>query len=257
MKAVDAVKQYWDEFPCGIQISDKDKGTREFFEEIKTKFRDVYAPYTHSDALLNFRAYRDKSVLEVGCGIGLDALEFARNGAHVTAVDLSPKNIELAQAYFGHNNLKAAIEVGDAERLRFGDGTFDLALAIGVLYYTPNTQKAVDELRRVLRPGGKAICMFYNRYSWYVLLARMSHSNLDHEDKDPPVVKLYSVKEVTNLFRQFSHVEVETDRFPTKTLKRSGVIANLYNSCVVPLVEIVPKRMIRPFGFHVIVKATK
>jgi ubiquinone/menaquinone biosynthesis C-methylase UbiE len=257
MKTIREVQQYWDDYPCGIQVTDKDLGTKEFFEDIKKQFRQTYAAYAHSNELLNFSGYKGKSVLEVGCGIGIDALEFAKNGAHVTAIDLSPTNIELARQYFTYNNTQATIEVGDAEHLRFPDNTFDLAVAIGVLYYTPNTQKAVDELYRVLKPGGTAICMFFNRYSWYVLLARMSCTNIDHEERDPPILKLYSRGEIKQMFEKFSAVDIMMDRFPTKTIKRSSIAAKLYNSIVVPLFRIVPRPLIKPLGFHVIVKAAK
>jgi ubiquinone/menaquinone biosynthesis C-methylase UbiE len=257
MTTIKEVQQYWDEYPCGIQVTNEEWGSREFFNDIKKKFQETYTAYAHSDALLNFRAYKDKSVLEIGCGIGIDALEFARNGARVTAIDLSPKNIELTKKYFAYNAVDATIEVGNAEQLRFPDNTFDLVIAIGVLYYTPNTQKAVDEIFRVLKSDGKIICMFFNLYSWYVLLARISSTNIDHEKKDPPIIKLYSIKEVKKMFEKFSTLEIVMDRFPTKTIKRSGIIAHLYNSVLVPLFGIIPKPIIRPFGFHIIVKAIK
>jgi ubiquinone/menaquinone biosynthesis C-methylase UbiE len=248
---------YWDEYPCGIQVTDAELGSREFFDEIKKTFHENYAPLAHSDELLDFRGYQGKAVLEVGCGIGLDSLEFARHGAQVTAIDLSPTNVELARKYFKYHNLDAIIEVGNAEQLSFPDNTFDLAVAIGVLYYTPNTQKAVNEIFRVLKPGGKTICMFFNRRSWYVLLSRISRTNIDHEQVDPPVMKLYSVNEVNKLFDEFSGYEIIMDRFPTKTIKRSGILAYLYNYCLVPPFKMLPKILIRPFGFHIIIKAIK
>jgi ubiquinone/menaquinone biosynthesis C-methylase UbiE len=257
MQTLRDVQAYWDRYPCGIQVSQREVGTREFFEEIKAKFRETYGAYAHSDDLLNFRGYLGKSVLEIGCGIGLDALEFAKNGADVTAIDLSPRNIELARKYFAYNGLRATIEVGNAEALRFADNTFDLVVAIGVLYYTPNTETAVEEILRVLKPQGKAICMFFNRYSWYTLLAGISRTNLDHEHGDPPILKLYSAREARELFAKFSSVAVVMHRFPTTTIKRSGVLARLYNYGVVPVSRLIPRALIRPFGFHIVVQATK
>jgi ubiquinone/menaquinone biosynthesis C-methylase UbiE len=257
MKTIRDVQEYWDEYPCGIQITGEEIGSRGFFEDIKRKFHMTYAAYAHSEELLQFASYKGKSVLEVGCGIGLDAIEFAKNGAQVTAIDLSPQNIELAKKYFAHYNLAATIEVGNAEQLRFPSDSFDLAIAIGVLYYTPNTQKAVDELLRVLKPGGKAICMFFNRHSWYPILARISGKNIDHEEKDPPVLKLFSLKEVKQLFFRFSSVEIIMERFPTRTIKRSGILAQVYNHGLVPFFKVLPKPLIKPWGFHIIVKATR
>jgi ubiquinone/menaquinone biosynthesis C-methylase UbiE len=257
MTTISDVRNYWDEYPCGIQVSDKEVGSREFFEEIKTKFDRTYAAYAHSEKLLRFRERRGKAVLEIGCGIGIDAAEFARYGANVTTLDLSLKNIDLARKYFEYNGLTGNLLVGNAEAMDFADNTFDLVVAIGVFIYTPNTQKAIDEVLRVVKPGGEVICMFWNRISWYPLLVRLSGGHFDHQEKDAPLIKLYSVHEIKKMFEKFSKVEIETDRFPTKTIKRSGVLATLYNHGIVPLCQVIPQRLMKPFGFHIIVKAMK
>jgi len=257
MATISDVRNYWDEYPCGIQVSDKEVGSKEFFEEIKRKFDRTYAAYAHSEKLLRFRERKGKSVLEIGCGIGIDAAEFARYGAHVTTLDLSPKNIELAKKYFSYNHLSGNLLVGNAEVMDFDNDTFDLVVAIGVFIYTPDTQKAIDEVLRVVKPGGEVICMFWNRISWYPLLVRFSGGHFDHEEKDAPLIKLYSVREIRRMFGKFSKLEIETDRFPTKTIKRSGLLASAYNYGLVPLCQAIPKSWIKPFGFHIIVKAVK
>jgi ubiquinone/menaquinone biosynthesis C-methylase UbiE len=256
-QALKDLQEYWDEYPCGIQVSHKELGTREFFDEIKKKFDHTYAAYAHSEKLLRFPAWKGKSVLEIGCGIGIDALEFARHGARVTAVDLSPRNIELAKKYFSHNNLDGAFVVGNAEEMCFPDQSFDLVVAIGVFIYTPNIRKALDEVLRVVKPGGEVICMFWNRLSWYTLLVTLSRTHFDHEEKDAPMINLYSAKELRKLFHKFSHLETETDRFPTRTIKRSGILAHLYNYGFVPLFKMIPRAIIEPYGFHIIVKAIR
>ncbi|HSE89966.1 MAG TPA: class I SAM-dependent methyltransferase [Candidatus Binatia bacterium] len=257
MTTLKDVQHYWDEYPCGIQVSDKEFGSREFFDEIKKKFDRTYAAYAHSEKLLRFRERKGKSVLEIGCGIGIDAAEFARHGAQVTTLDLSPNNIELAKKYFSYNNLSGNLLVGNAEAMDFEDDTFDVVVAIGVFIYTPDTQKAINEVLRVVKPGGEVICMFWNRISWYPLLVRLSGGHFDHEEKDAPLIKLYSAKEIRKMFEKFSTVEIETDRFPTKTIKRAGLLATVYNYGLVPLCRLIPKRLIKPFGFHIIVEAVK
>jgi ubiquinone/menaquinone biosynthesis C-methylase UbiE len=256
-KELKALQEYWDEYPCGIQVSEKAIGTKEFFDEIKTKFDRTYQAYAHSQKLLRFPEWRGKSVLEIGCGIGMDAIEFARHGAHVTAVDLSPKNIQLTKQYFSHNNLTGTFVVGNAEQLCLPDNSFDLVVAIGVFIYTPNIEKALDEVLRVVKPGGEVICMFWNRISWYTMLVKLSGTHFDHEVKDAPMINLYSVKELRGLFGKFSQVETETDRFPTKTIKRSGLLASLYNYGLVPLLQLVPMPIMKRFGFHIIVRAVR
>ena len=223
------------------------------FEEIKRKFDNTYAAYCQSDESNLFKVEKPNTKL----GIGIDALEFARHGAHVTAVDLSPKNIELAKKYFSHNDLIGTFLVGNAEELCFPDNSFDLVVAIGVFIYTPDIRKALDEVLRVVKPGGEVICMFWNRISWYTMLVRLSGTHFDHQEKDAPMINLYSVKELKKLFERFSAVETRADRFPTKTIKRSGGLARLYNYGLVPFFRMIPKSIMKPFGFHIIVKAVR
>ena len=88
-------------------------------------------------------------------------------------------------------------------------------------------------------------------------VAKVSHSNLDHEDEDAPILKLYSRKQVRQMFRQFSDVTIVMNRFPTRTIKRGGLRAWLYNHALVPFSSAIPKAVIRPFGFHINVVAVK
>jgi len=157
------VREWWNERPCGFRISAHPLGARSFFEEIE---KQRYAQEYHIPGIVNFPAWKGRVVLEVGCGLGTDLLQFARSGAHVTGIDLTPKAIELTRERFKLYNLGATIEVGDAEHLRFPDETFDLVYSHGVIHHTPNSQKAIDEIHRVLKPGGRAIVMLYHKHSY-------------------------------------------------------------------------------------------
>jgi SAM-dependent methyltransferase len=258
LKTITEVQHYWDEYPANILL-EPDAGSREFFLRYRQKYRELYVgDQSYSQELLNFDSYKGKRVLEIGCGMGIEAGEFARHGAHVTAIDLSPTTIELARKYFDEFELAGTIEIGNAEQLRFADSMFDLVVAVSVLHYTPDTQKAIEEARRVLKAGGKFICQLYNRYSWLLLLAKISGTNVNCPVEDPPVINCYSVSEVKKMFQGFNHSEITVDRFPTKTLMdRKGLLAQLYNRGFVPVVQLIPQRMIKPFGFHIIVQAVK
>jgi ubiquinone/menaquinone biosynthesis C-methylase UbiE len=105
-------------------------------------------------------------VLEIGCGIATDGLEFARNGANYVGVDLTPHSIELARERFSLFGIPGQFEVGNAEeRLPFSDGTFDHIYSFGVIHHSPLPERIVHEIRRVLRPGGTLTVMLYNRSS--------------------------------------------------------------------------------------------
>lgn len=247
MITADQIRDYWDEHATAIQVDGMEWSSREFFRTVK-KFHD---------GILEVQACGGKSVLEMGCGLGIDALELAKHGARVTAIDLAPTYIEMAKRNFAYNNVRAVLEVGNAEQLRFESNSFDLVFAIGVFQYTQHPQKAINEALRILKPGGEAIVMMYNKYSWFPFFAKISGMNYENQDKDPPIVHICSVSQIRRWFAGFSEVNIMIDRFPTTVEGRTGILVWLYNFILVPGFQIIPKSLIRPFGFHVIVKAIK
>ncbi len=163
----DEVREYWNSHPCGTQFTDLEWGSREFFDEVE-KFRYDTQPFMKKIA--EFDKFAGKRVLEIGCGLGTDLLQFARGGADVTGIDLTPNSIELVQKRFRMESLQVDARVADAENLPFANDSFDLIYSFGVLHHTPNTQKAIDEVYRVLKPGGRIIIMLYNKTSLHVWL---------------------------------------------------------------------------------------
>lgn len=157
------VRDFWQANPCGVKFAKEEIGTREFFDEIE---RHRYQTEWHIPEVVGFPRWRDKDVLEVGCGVGTDAISFAREGARYTGVDLTDASIELVRSRFAIEGLTAKLRVADAEALPFADDSFDLVYSHGVLHHTPETQQAVDQLHRVLRPGGTAMVMLYHRNSY-------------------------------------------------------------------------------------------
>lgn len=256
MSKIKQVQQYWDEYTTEIQtqFTSKRLGSRGYFQEIKIHHDKAYAL---SNQILDLPNIRGKSVLEIGCGIGLDALEYAKHGAHVAAIDLSPICINLAKRYFSYHNLNGVLKIGNAEQLPYKDNEFDVVVARQILMFTPDPQKAVDEMLRVLKPGGEAIALLHNRHSWYALLGKVTGTNLVAEAKDPPVNTLHSIKEANQMFQRFSVVKIILDKFPAKTKRRTGVLARLYNLVFVPVLKIIPRGIIRPFGWYIIIKAIK
>ena len=91
---VSAVQSYWNNRPCNIRHSQKEIGSEEYFNEVEWR---KYKVEPHIPAFADFEQWRGKKVLEVGCGIGTDTMNFARHGAQVTAVDLSDQSIALAK----------------------------------------------------------------------------------------------------------------------------------------------------------------
>jgi len=157
------VHDFWQANPCGTKFAEGEIGTAQFFDAVE---RHRYQTEWHIPEVVDFPRWRDRDVLEVGCGLGTDAVNFARAGARYTGVDLTEASIELVRKRFAIENLEADLRVADAEALPFPDDSFDLVYSHGVLHHTPDTQRAIDEVYRVLRPGGIVMAMLYHKNSY-------------------------------------------------------------------------------------------
>src|SRR5213593_2802878 len=157
------VRAFWQAHPCGTKFSDAEIGTREFFARIEAH---RYAKEWHIPEAADFAGARGLRVLEIGCGLGTDGVRFAKAGADYTGVDLTDAAIELARKRLELSGLRGELRVSDAENLDFADESFDLVYSHGVLHHTPDIARAVSEIHRVLRPGGRAIVMLYHRDSY-------------------------------------------------------------------------------------------
>src|SRR5215470_942401 len=91
------VRDFWQANPCGAKFAREDIGTREFFQTIE---RHRYQTEWHIPEVVRFERWRDRDVLEAGCGLATDAAMFARAGARFTGIDLTERSIELARQRF-------------------------------------------------------------------------------------------------------------------------------------------------------------
>jgi len=246
------IAAYWDEHIHDLAITSYPTGTREFFQQLD-KYR--YDKLNYLPRLVDFSSYKGKNLLEVGCGTGIDLVRFAREGANVTGIDLSKTAIDLAGRNFMQSGLNADLFVMNGEGMQFADNTFDVVYAHGVLQYTADSAKMIDEIHRVLRPGGEAIMMVYNRHSWLNLMRNVTNVPLEHEDA--PVLKKYSVSELKQLLRPFQNYQIIPERFPVKTKLHSGWKARLFNNFFVGAFNLMPRPWIRPFGWHLMAFAVK
>ena len=104
-------------------------------------------------------------MLEVGCGMGTMAMNWAQHDARIVPVDLTQTAVRQTRKRFELHGLEGVPFQAQAERLPFRDNAFDFAYSWGVLHHTPNTKRALEELHRVVRPGGRVGVMLYNRRS--------------------------------------------------------------------------------------------
>ena len=157
------VRSFWQEHPCGTKFADAEMGTREFYTRVE---EHRYRTEWHIPEAAGFARAEGLRVLEVGCGLGTDGAQFARAGALYTGVDLTEAAVSLARRRFELESLPGEFRIADAENLDFADDSFDLVYSHGVLHHTPDTARAVREVWRVLRPGGRAVVMLYHRDSY-------------------------------------------------------------------------------------------
>lgn len=249
---VDQIRAYWNEHIHDLEIARYPIGTREFFGEL-TDYRLEKLEYL--PRVVDFDAYKGKLVLGVGCGIGIDLVQFAKRGAFVTGVDVAEVSIQLAGENFRQQDIDGVLRIMNGEDLQFGDGSFDMVYAHGVLQYTNSPERMIREVHRVLKTGGEAILMVYNRYSWLNLLATLFNVKLEHEDA--PVLRKYSISEFKKMLDAFSRVEIIPERFPVKTRLHHGLKAAVYNSVFVSSFNLIPRGLVRPFGWHLMAKAIK
>jgi SAM-dependent methyltransferase len=157
------VKEFWNSNPCQSDLSEAED-RRRYFDEIS---RSRYGRHEwHVPTIAGFQKYAGKDVLEIGCSIATDGLEFAKNGANYTGLDLTPASIEIARERFQLFGASGRFEVANAEeRIPFPDESFDHVYSFGVIHHSPTPERIVSEIHRVLRRGGTFTIMLYNRTS--------------------------------------------------------------------------------------------
>jgi SAM-dependent methyltransferase len=243
---IDAIAAYWNDRIHDLEMTEAPAGTREFFDDLdEYRFDKLH----YLPRLVDFAAYRDHEVLEVGCGIGTDLVRFARGGARVTGVDLSKTAIDLARRNFELHDLQPHdLRVANAEALPFPDAHFDLVYGHGVVQYTADPARLVRECARVLRPGGTAIFMVYNRVSWLNALSKVMKVPLEHEDA--PVLRKFSIGEFKALLAPFPSVRIVPERFPVKSRLHKGWKGVAFNTVFVETFNALPRVWVRPLGWH-------
>lgn len=211
------VRAHWEADPCGAKTARAPAGSAEFYREVE-EWRYRAEPFI--PAFARFAECGGRDVLEVGVGLGTDFVRFARAGARVVGVDLTAKAVEMTRERLALEGLDGTVLVADAEALPFADAAFDVVYSYGVLHHTPDTRKALDEVRRVLRPGGEARIMLYSRRSWFALGVWGRHALRRRrpwhtiatalaEDLESPGTKAFTQAELERLFSGFSDVRYE------------------------------------------------
>jgi ubiquinone/menaquinone biosynthesis C-methylase UbiE len=169
-------KTWWEENPMTYDWARTLKlepGTPEFYNAIDERFFRSSKPFGHPNypadppfaRQVDYASVRGKKVLEIGCGAGAMAAAFAREGADITAIDITQTAVDFTRRRFDLFGLAGDIRRMDAEALEFPDNHFDRVWSWGVIHHSASMEKIIGEIRRVLKPGSKAQIMVYHRHS--------------------------------------------------------------------------------------------
>ena len=238
-------REQWGQDPCGAEYDrEHELGTREFFDQVERHRYNEYAAWM--PRLMEFDRFQGARLLEIGCGMGTDLLQFARGGARCVGIDLTPRSVEITRHRFRLYGADGRFMISDGEHLPFADNSFDVVYSNGVLHHTPDTAGAIREVHRVLRPGGLAKVMLYHRHSlnyWVEIVLRrgilgaeflrgrtaediMSRVIEFSDHGARPLVKVYSRRQTRELFSMFKEVRVEVEQLTRAELRFLSVLVS-------------------------------
>lgn len=223
---IETVREFWDNRPCNLRHSPAPVGTREYFDQVEAR---RYFVEPHIPGFADFPRWRGKEVLEIGCGLGTESINFVRAGARLTIVELSPRSLELCRQRFDVYGLDATFHEGNVERL--GDvlapRKFDLIWSFGVLHHTPSPVAAIAALRPFLSDDGELRIMLYSKVSYKLFwimretgvwdLSQMDTLVAKHSEAQTgcPVTYTYTFDGVAALLDGFEILDIRKDHiFP-------------------------------------------
>jgi cyclopropane fatty-acyl-phospholipid synthase-like methyltransferase len=212
-------KKYWDKQPCNSKNSKK-KISKEYFNEITN---NRFFVEKHILNFANFTKYKKKRVLEIGCGIGTDAIEFIKNGAQYFGVDFSEKSLELTKKRIKIFNLNKFnpqlfnLDAHNLTKIKKLNVKFDLIYSFGTLHHCKNMKKCFTEIYKLANKKTEIKIMLYAKNSYKNFLTKVTRYRYEAQKGCPIVHKIdyNDLKELIN--NKFKIKKIEQDFiFPYK-----------------------------------------
>ncbi|MFA4909456.1 MAG: class I SAM-dependent methyltransferase [Desulfobacteria bacterium] len=228
MSTVQLVRDYWNKRPCNIRHSTQPVGTQAYFDEVEKR---KYFVEPHIPEFTEFHKWKGKKVLEIGCGMGTDSINFARAGADLTVIDLSSESLNLCKRRFEVYGLNARFYCGNSEKLSsfVPVEKYDLVYSFGVIHHTPYPERVISEIHKYMGPSSIFKIMVYHRTSWKAFWILMKYGKgkfwkidklvADYSEAQTgcPVTYTYTKKSVKDLLKGFKIEEMNIEHiFPYK-----------------------------------------
>lgn len=255
MTLKEKIIEYWNRQPCNIKHGTSPVGTPEFYAEVSER---RFRVEPHIREFAGFHLWQGKRVLEVGCGIGSDAEEFAKHGADYVGVDISNASLDVAKQRFDvleldgeFHNRSAGDDISDL-------GKFDLVYSYGVIHHFPDIDKTIDNISKVLNPGGEFRFMVYAKNSWKYAMIQKGLDQFEAQS-GCPYANAFTHNDIKNL--------LSSDKWTLERLRQSHCF--MYNVeeykkgnyVFEPWFEAMPddvRDAVREYlGWHLLVKAKR
>ncbi len=227
------------------------EGTAEFYREIDRRLCEALPEVHRNDSPyslpLDKESLEGKRVLVIGCGAGVEAEVLRRRGARVIALDFTERALALTKRRLEIGQISVHLVRADAEALPFRGVLFDRIWSWGVIHHIPDINRVVQEMYRVLKPGGKAMIMVYRRDSinfWVHLmfirgvlqgkLLTKTPQDICDLYSDGALARYYSPAMIRNLFSGFRTISFQGFSqlggvYPLPRLLRCWVSAGIPN----------------------------
>lgn len=272
-------RSWWNRMPMSYDWRDKislTEGTPEFYEEVDARFYSSSPFYRAAQPygrLIPFEHLKGKRVLEIGCGLGLHSQLISQAGASLTAIDLTPRAVELTSKRLALKNLKADVRVMDAEEMEFASAEFDFVWSWGVIHHSARTERIVSEVFRVLKPGGEFRSMVYHKRSINALgimtmglLTGKFFKGLSTEDvfniySDGYYARFYTAAEFSRLLKEhgfsIADVKILGQKSELVPLPGSGLTGRVKYSIVPAISDDLAEKVLAFVGGFLFVTAQK
>ena len=250
---IEEVKKFWNDRPCNIKHSSKEIGTKEYFNEVERK---KFFVEPHILKFTEFPQWKNKKVLEVGCGLGTVGINFALNGSDYTGVELSKESLEIAKKRFEVYNQSGKFYLGNAEELSsfVPIETYDLIYSFGVIHHSPHPEKIVSQIKKYMNENSVLKIMLYAKDSWknYMIDAGLDQPEAQY---GCPIANTYTKQDIVELLDGYEVLSIEQDHiFPyqIESYKRGEYIKQ-------PWFDVMPTEMFetleKNLGWHLLITA--